>query len=254
MNISLKDYKKITADVIKTAVDKGLTLNECIMEKVSSDWTEDQVKRLIEITNKSAYNSYFDQLENKKFAFKVADYSDISKSTTFKKAEAVKDLFLDFESDQFELPLLIEKAASHKLSNEIIEASIKNDGFFSFMEPTGEEYGYTAVKIAKVLDNEFKKFSSEILSKMKSVKAQSKAMDSVNQNLYKKKIAERLLEKCANDPYTVMATINEGMKGYPHAKELYGNLKKIKETKSGGDIIKTQLQSGLKNLTTSQFD
>lgn len=254
MRITLKDYKKMTKNIIKTAIDEGKTLNECIGDEVTSDWTDEQVKRLVEITNKSTYNSYHDQLDNKKFAFKVADFREISKGRQFKTADAHQETLLDFDIDQFELPILIEKAASHKLAQEIIDASIDNDGFFSFLEPSGEEYGYSAVKIARELDDEFEKFSSEILSKMKGIRAQSKAMDSVNQNMYKKKIAEKLLEKCANDAYAVMATINEGMKNYPHAKELYNNMKNIKETKNGGKLIKDQIQSGLKNLTTNQFE
>ena len=255
MKLTLKDYKRITKDVIEDAIKEKKKLNECIREQISSEWTEDQVKRLIEIVNKSTYNSYYDKLEDKRFSFELADFAEIRKGKSLKKAEQIIDeTFLDFLSDGMEIPILIEKAASHRLADEIVQCSIDNEGFFSFMERDEElDYGYESVKVAKKLDEEFLKLSSEILSKINSNKKFNKAVTADSEKLFKKKIAFKILEKCANDAYAVINGVGEGMRAYPHAKELYNTLKEVKKSQTGGELLKKQLKDGLGVLNAKQF-
>lgn len=255
MKLTLKDYKRLTKEIVEGAVKNKKTLNDCVREKISSEWTEEQVKRLIEIVNKSTYNSYYDKLEDKRFAFELADFQEIKKGKDLKKAEHITDeTFLDFISDGLELPMLIEKAASHRLADEIVQCSIENGGFFSFMErDESQDYGYESVKVANKLDEEFLKLSSEIISKINSNKNFNKAVTSVSEKAFKQKIALKILEKCASDAYTVMHGVSEGMKTYPHAKKLYEDLKEVEKTRNGGAIMKKQLKDGLGVLNANQF-
>ena len=100
--------------------EKGISLNEAVTKIASenSDMTQDHIKRVIEQTNISTFESFFKE-GDKKAEFDVAD-PDVILMQTQKTAEAEDDFIFGIDPPSYDLGLFDTKIAEHKETTDHI--------------------------------------------------------------------------------------------------------------------------------------
>ena len=246
MKIELEGYKERAKRIIQDAIEKNKDLNTAILAEVDERYTDEQIKRLVEIVNKSVYNSYYDKAEDKRFSFKLADFEEIKKKKTFIKVAELKGSF-DYRCEEESIREMIEKIASHPLLEEIKIASKSKNGFFCFSEKEGE-FGYEAEKVARKLDETF----DELVEKI-SAKVSGGELIGSEKEMIKKAVALSILGKQASGNIDLMMGVGQYMK---MKKDMDLAKTKVQELKSRGlvgEYAKTMGKETLDKLTKPNF-
>lgn len=232
MKFDLKFLKDKCSAVITRLVE-GEEINKAIGEEVESDWNEEKVKRLIEMTNHSIYRGLVKKNNDEKIAFELAELPKVKKYIKFDlKPFEKKSMFNNDPKAVFLAKLSnIYYNKSEEDLEKIASASVDLFGENSMFcgVAFNIEYGYEHKKEAVDIQEHFEKNSSFILDKIKNIRTKIKGITSVSAvekpSMKKKAFLNEAAGEIFSSPYFIGTGVVPGIKRIRDVKNFSRNVR-----------------------------